>query len=151
MAMYRQSVCMDSSYEYAVKRLCIKDQSIISFNVAILLVRLRFCILHLWCHASAAKCVPLSCGIYHTQNIIWCGITHARWRGFVTSASFLAEISVSSPRKICILIIYKKYFLDQSIPKIFILILKKEAMFVTCTIRLNYCSVIHLRCMPVLC
>ena len=47
------------------------------------------------------------------------------------SASLLAEISVSSPRKLFIFIIYKKYFLDQSIQQIFYLLLKKEAL---CTI-----------------
>ena len=49
----------------------------------------------------------------------------------VTSASFLAEISVSSPRKIIIFIIWKKHFLDQNIRKIFYLILRKEALPVT--------------------
>ena len=43
------------------------------------------------------------------------------------SASFLAELSVSSPRKLFIFIILKKN-LDQSIQKIFYLILKKEAL-----------------------
>ena len=47
----------------------------------------------------------------------------------VISASFLAEISVSSPRKLFILLSIK-YFLDQSIQKIFYLLLKKEALAV---------------------
>ena len=45
-----------------------------------------------------------------------------------TSASFLAELSVCSPRKLFIFIILKKYFLDQNIQKLFYLILKKEAL-----------------------
>ena len=44
------------------------------------------------------------------------------------SASFLAETSVPSPRKIFNFIIYKKYFLDQSIQKICDLSLKTEAL-----------------------
>ena len=46
----------------------------------------------------------------------------------IDSASFIAELSVSSPQKLFIFIIYKKYFLDQSIQQIFYLILKKEAL-----------------------
>ena len=44
------------------------------------------------------------------------------------SASCLAEISVRSPRKSIIFIIYKQYFLAQSIQKIFNLISKTEAL-----------------------
>ena len=47
-----------------------------------------------------------------------------------TSGSFLAELSVSSLRKIITFIILKKN-LDQSIQKIFYLILKKEALLST--------------------
>ena len=45
-----------------------------------------------------------------------------------SSASFLAEISVRSPRKSFIFITYKKILLDQSIQKILYFILKKEAL-----------------------
>ena len=44
------------------------------------------------------------------------------------SASCFAEISVMSPWKLFIFIILKKYFLDQSIKKIYYLILKTEAL-----------------------
>ena len=44
------------------------------------------------------------------------------------SASFLAELSVSSPRKLFIFFYLKKKFLDQSIQKRFYFILKKEAL-----------------------
>ena len=44
------------------------------------------------------------------------------------SASFLAELSVSSPRNYLFLLSKKIFFLDQSIQKIFYLILKKEAL-----------------------
>ena len=55
-------------------------------------------------------------------------------RGETISASFLAELSVSSPRKLFIFIILKKN-LDQSIQKIFYLILKKEALEMMSTVR----------------
>ena len=44
------------------------------------------------------------------------------------SASFLAELSVSSPRKLSILIIYKNIIWIKVSKKIFYLILKKEAL-----------------------
>ena len=49
---------------------------------------------------------------------------------FITSASFSAETSVRSPRKLLIFIIKKKNP-DQNIQKTFYLILKKEALFIT--------------------
>ena len=51
--------------------------------------------------------------------------------GEVTSASFLAESSVQSPRKLMYFYYLIKYFPDQSIQKTFYLILKKEALEVT--------------------
>ena len=48
-----------------------------------------------------------------------------------TSASFLAEISVRSPRKLFCLYHLKDYFLDKSIQNIFNLILKTEALSAT--------------------
>ena len=49
-----------------------------------------------------------------------------------TRASFLAELSVRSPRKILIFIIYKKIFRIKVSKKIFYLILKKEALPLAC-------------------
>ena len=44
-----------------------------------------------------------------------------------TSATFLAEISVRSAQKLYIFIIYK-HFLDQSVQKVFYLILETDAL-----------------------
>ena len=45
-----------------------------------------------------------------------------------SSASFTAEVSVSSPRKLFIFYYLEIYFLDQSSQKIFYLILKKKVL-----------------------
>ena len=54
-------------------------------------------------------------------------------RGMGTSVAFLAEISLRSPRKIIVFIIYKKYEQDQSIQKIINLISKKTSLMGTLT------------------
>ena len=64
-----------------------------------------------------------------------------------TSASFFAEISVSSPQTICIFIIYKNLFWIKASKKTFNFILKKEALVVT----LHYTFTHTSRCVRLLC
>ena len=72
-----------------------------------------------------AWCAPVQDISFDIYILCFHNTTTSTW----TSASFLAEISGSSPRKFIFFFHYLiKYFLDQSIQKIFYFILKTEAL-----------------------